>query len=98
MATYISKEKCLSFPVLLSQKGRLPAQPNFYLGTSNLGFNVCKRRNSHFFISVFCYTRPLPALLEAGAVSGAVPPVIPIKQNVTVPVALHINKAIMPPK
>lgn len=73
MATRNLKEKYLSFPVLLPHKGRLSAQPNFSLGTSNLGCKVlmyAEGGTAIFFISVFCYTRPL-SLLEAGAVSGA---------------------------
>lgn len=58
MATYISKEKCLSFPVLLSQKGRLPAQPNFYLGTSNLDCRVVMyaKGGTAIFLSQFSAT------------------------------------------
>lgn len=101
-ATCISNEGCLSFALLFSQKGRLSAQPNSSLRTSNLGLRVLMYTIGGtvilLSISAVSYTRPLLALFEPRAVSGAAPSVLLANQKVSIPVALHINKAIIPPK
>ena len=53
MATSILKEDFLSFTSLLSQKGRLSAQPKSSLGISNLGFRVlmCAVAGTAIFLS-----------------------------------------------
>lgn len=77
-------------------------QPNSSLLTSNLGLRVLMYTTGGtvilLSISAVCYTRPLLALFEPRAVSGAVPSVLLANQKVSIPVALHINKAIIPPK